>query len=94
MGGGRCAAILRKSARFPYFRKLREMARVFTIPVPPKPKRKRPRKESDRFLEGQRVLAAAIKYLTQADPRRNRPAITFLSEHFRTQFRMSDSPLR
>lgn len=70
------------------------MARVFTIPVPPKRKRKKPRNEDDRFLEGQRVLAAAIKYLTQADPRRNRPAITFLSEHFRTQFRMSDSPLR
>jgi hypothetical protein len=70
------------------------MVRVLHIPVPPNPKRKKPRTADDRFLEGQRVLAAAIKYLTQADPRRNRPAITFLSEHFRTQFRMSDSPLR
>ena len=70
------------------------MARVFTIPVPPHPKRKKPRTEGDRFLKGQRVLAAAIKYLTKADPRRNRGAIAFLSEHFRTQFRMSDSPLR
>jgi hypothetical protein len=40
------------------------------------------------------VLAAAIKYLSKADPRRNRGAITFLSEHFRTRFRMSDSPRR
>ena len=70
------------------------MARVFTISATPKPKRKKPRKEDDRFLEGQRVLAAAIKYLTQADPRKNRSAIALLSEHFRTQFRMSDSPLR
>ena len=70
------------------------MARVFTIPVPPRPKRKKKRSDDDRFLKGQRVLAAAIKYLTQSDPRKNRGAITFLSEHFRTRFRMSDSPLR
>ena len=70
------------------------MARVFTIPVLPHPKRQKTRTEGDRFLEGQRVLAAAIRYLTKTDPRRNRGAIAFLSEHFRTQFRMSDSPLR
>ena len=70
------------------------MARVFTIPVTPRPKRKKKRSADDRFLEGQRVLAAAIKYLTQSDPRKNRGAITFLSEHFRTRFRMSDTPLR
>ena len=70
------------------------MARVFTISVTPHPKRKKKRTPDDRFLEGQRVLAAAIKYLSQSDPRRNRGAITFLSEHFRTQFRMSDSPRR
>ena len=70
------------------------MARVFTISVTPHPKRKKKRIPDDRFLEGQRVLAAAIKYLSQSDPRRNRGAITFLSEHFRTRFRMSDSPRR
>jgi len=70
------------------------MARVFTIPVTPRRKRNKKRSPDDRFLEGQRVLAAAIKYLTQSDLRRNRGAITFLSEHFRTRFRMSDSPLR
>jgi len=70
------------------------MARVFTIPATPRPKRQKKRHEGEPFLEGQRVLAAAIKYLTQSDPRRNRGAITFLSEHFRTRFRMSDSPRR
>jgi len=70
------------------------MARVFTIPVTPKGKSRKRRHEGDKFLEGQRVLAAAIKYLTQSDPRKNRGAITLLSEHFRTRFRMSDSPRR
>lgn len=70
------------------------MARVFTIPATPHRKRKKKRSPDDRFLEGQRVLAAAIKYLSQSDPRRNRGAITLLSEHFRTRFRMDDSPLR
>ena len=35
----------------------------------------------------------AMKYLTKQDPKVNRAAIELLSEHFRTQFRMSDSPL-
>jgi hypothetical protein len=34
-----------------------------------------------------------MKYLTQADPVANRGAIELLSEHVRTRFRMSDSPL-
>jgi hypothetical protein len=33
-----------------------------------------------------------MRYLTQADPMRNRPAIELISEHVRTRFRMSDSP--
>lgn len=70
------------------------MARVLTIPVTPQVKRKKKRIPDDRFLEGQRVLAAAIKYLSQSDPRRNRGAVAFLSEHFRTRFRMDDTPLR
>ena len=70
------------------------MARVLTIPVTPQVKRKKKRTPDDRFLEGQRVLAAAIKYLSQSDPRRNRGAVSFLSEHFRTRFRMDDTPLR
>lgn len=70
------------------------MAKVFTIPVPPDMGRKRRERTSDpRFLDGQRLLVEALKYLTQTDPIKNRPAISLLSEHVRTRFRMSDSPL-
>jgi hypothetical protein len=34
-----------------------------------------------------------MKYLAHSDPVINRPAIELLSEHVRTRFRMSDSPL-
>jgi hypothetical protein len=33
-----------------------------------------------------------MNYLLKADRRKNKEAVTFLSEHFRTQFRMSDRP--
>jgi hypothetical protein len=70
------------------------MARVLTIPVVPAyPKTKRHGPSDARFVEGQRVLVKAIEYLTKSDIHGNRPAIELLSEHFRTQFRMSDSPL-
>jgi len=71
------------------------MAKVFTIPVPPKiqgPKR-RERNPDARYVEGQKVLVEALKYLTKADPVSNRAAIELLSEHVRTRFRMTDSPL-
>jgi len=35
----------------------------------------------------------AMKYLTQSDPVTNRVAIELISEHVRTRFRMTDSPL-
>jgi len=71
------------------------MAKVFTIPVRPTPvTRKRDRKTDPRYVEGQRLLVQAMKYLAQSDPQANRPAIELLSEHFRTRFRMSDSPLQ
>lgn len=71
------------------------MAKVFTIPVRPNPvPRKRERKADPRYVEGQRLLVQALKYLAQSDPQANRPAIELLSEHFRTRFRMSDSPLQ
>ena len=71
------------------------MAKVFTIPVAPNPKhRKRERKSDARFLQGQRLLAGAIKYLTKSDKNGNRPAIDLLFEHFETNFRVSDSPLQ
>jgi hypothetical protein len=70
------------------------MAKVFTIPVPPKIGRKRRERTTDpRYVDGQRLLVEAMKYLAQADPISNRGAIELLSEHVRTRFRMSDSPL-
>lgn len=72
------------------------MAKVFTIPVPPDMTRKaaRERTSDPRYMEGQRILVEAMKYLAKSDPMANRNAITLLSEHVRTRFRMSDSPLR
>ena len=70
------------------------MAKVFTIPVVPQLGRKRNQRTSDpRYVDGQRMLVEAMKYLTQTDPVANRSAIELLSEHVRTRFRMSDSPL-
>ena len=70
------------------------MAKVFTIPVPPKvPRRRRERTSDPRYVDGQRLLVEAMKYLAQADPIANRSVIQLLSEHVRTRFRMSDSPL-
>lgn len=70
------------------------MAKVFTIPVPPNVNRKRRERTSDpRYVEGQRLLVDAMRYLTQSDPVSNRSAIELISEHVRTRFRMTDSPL-
>jgi len=69
------------------------MARVFTIPVPPRIPKRRERTSDPRYVDGQRLLVEAMKYLAQADPVANRAAITLLSEHVRTRFRMTDSPL-
>jgi len=71
------------------------MAKVFTIPVPPKLGRgpKRERTSDPRYVDGQRLLVEAMRYLAQSDPVSNRPAIELISEHVRTRFRMSDSPL-
>jgi hypothetical protein len=70
------------------------MAKVFTIPVAPNIGRRRRERTSDpRYVDGQRLLVEAMKYLTKADPVTNRSAIELLSEHVRTRFRMSDSPL-
>ena len=69
-------------------------ARVFTIPVRPTAKRKHERHSDPRYVEGQRLLVEAMRYLAKENPRGNRPAIELLSEHFRTRFRMSDTPLQ
>lgn len=71
------------------------MAKVLTIPVVPDiNKPRRPRSSDARFIEGQHLLVKAIEYLAKTDVSGNRAAIELLSEHFRTQFRMSDLPLR
>ncbi len=70
------------------------MAKVFTIPVVPKVGRRRRERPSDpRYVDGQHLLVDAMRYLAQSDPVGNRAAIALLSEHVRTRFRMSDSPL-
>ena len=70
------------------------MAKVFTIPVAPNlGRRKRERTSEPRYVDGQRLLVEAMRYLTKADPVMNRSAIELLSEHVRTRFRMSDTPL-
>ena len=69
------------------------MSKVLVIPVIPDPKRRKaPRQDDTRYIEGQRLLVEAMKYLAQSDREANKPAIELLSEHFRTQFRMSDRP--
>ncbi|MGZ4813274.1 MAG: hypothetical protein ACXVZR_01790 [Terriglobales bacterium] len=71
------------------------MAKVFTIPVPPNAARrhKRDRSSDQRYVEGQRLLVEAMKYLAQSNKDANRPAIDLLFDHFQTNFRSSDSPL-
>ena len=67
---------------------------MLTIPVVPDPARRKGKKRTldPRYIEGQRLLVDAMKYLAQQDPDRNKGAIMLLSEHFRTRFRMSDHP--
>ena len=71
------------------------MAKVFTIPVAPKTQgpRRRERTSDSRYVDGQKMLVEAMKYLAKADPVSNRGAIEWISEHVRTRFRMTDSPL-
>ena len=46
------------------------MAKVFTIPVPPDLSRKKRERTSDpRYVDGQKMLVEAMKYLAQADVR-------------------------
>ena len=64
------------------------MAKVFTIPVPPDISRKKPRERTSdpRYVDGQRVLVEAMRYLAQMDPIANRHAIALLSERVRTRW--------
>jgi hypothetical protein len=71
------------------------VAKVFTIPVLPDPARRRGkhRTADPRYIDGQKLLVDAMKYLVQQDPDANKDAVMLLSEHFRTRFRMSDKPV-
>jgi hypothetical protein len=71
------------------------VAKVFTIPVLPDPARRRGkhRTPDPRYIDGQKLLVDAMKYLVQQDPDANKDAVMLLSEHFRTRFRMSDKPV-
>ncbi len=70
-------------------------SKVVIIPARPDPsaRERHNRVDDPRYLEGQRVLVDAMLYLLQADREGNREAVELLSEHVRTKFRMSDSPL-
>lgn len=54
--------------------------------------RKGPKNDDPRYIEGQRLLIEAMKYLIRQDPEKNKEAVMLLSEHFRTRFRMTDRP--
>ncbi|MEO8727375.1 MAG: hypothetical protein ABI383_14770 [Acidobacteriaceae bacterium] len=75
------------------------MGKVVVIPARPYPKIHQKREPPPApigehpYLDGQRLLVEAIKYLVREDAEQNREAIGLLSQHFRTKFRMSDRPL-
>jgi len=66
---------------------------VIIAALPDPTRRNRLRTDDPRYIEGQRVLVEAMKYLLRSDREANRQAAELLSEHIRTSFRMSDSPL-
>jgi len=67
--------------------------RVLTMPLMPDAAHLRRSRQGDpRYVEGQRLVVQAIRYLVQSGPEANLPAVELLSEHFRTKFRMSDKP--
>ncbi len=69
-------------------------SKVVIIPARPDPSgRDRIRTSDPRYMEGQRLLVEAMRYLIQTDREGNREAAELISEHVRTKFRMSDSPL-
>ena len=71
------------------------MGKVVIIPARPSTEHLNRKRTSDpRYVEGQRVLVDAMKYLIKSDPEANRAAVELISEHVRTRFRMSDSPLQ
>jgi hypothetical protein len=70
-------------------------SKVVIIPARPDPSgRDRIRVDDPRYMDGQRILVNAMRYLVQSDREGNREAAELLSEHVRTKFRMSDSPFQ
>ena len=68
--------------------------KVVIIPARPDPSgRERIRTNDPKYLEGQRVLLEAMKYLLRTDREANHEAAELLMDHVRTKFRMSDSPM-
>jgi hypothetical protein len=68
-------------------------ARILTMPALPDTARVRRSLKADlRYIDGQRLVVEAIRYLVRTDPKGNLPAVELLSRHFRTKFRMSDKP--
>ena len=68
-------------------------ARIPTMPALPGTSRlRRGRLGDPRYVEGQILLVDAIRYLVLTDPVDNLAAIELLSEHFRTKFRITDTP--
>lgn len=67
--------------------------KVFTMPALPGMNHHKHNRTGDlRYVEGQRLLVQAIRYLVQTDPRGNLEAVELLSQHFRTKFRITDRP--
>ena len=68
-------------------------AKILTMPAMPDLSHlQRERSGDPRYVEGQRLLAEAIRYLVKSDPAGNLEAVELLSEHFRTKFRITDRP--
>ena len=67
-------------------------AKILTMPAPPNPNRALRGHSDPRYIEGQRVLVEAIRYLVQSGLEENLAAVELLSEHFRSRFRLSDHP--
>ena len=71
------------------------MGKVLVIPARPSTEHLNRHRTSDpRYVEGQRLLVDAMRYLIKTAPEENRAAVELISEHVRTRFRMSDSPLQ
>jgi hypothetical protein len=68
-------------------------AKILTMPARPDASHlHRSRRGDPRYIEGQRILVEAIRYLVLTDAKENVDAVELLSDHFRTRFRMSDTP--